>query len=83
MGSLDELRKLFPRAKREPMANCPRCGGTGIRKNVPATVTLKGPFPCICIFVEHDLCDMAAEGLAEAAKRAKAGLARGKKLLKG
>lgn len=62
LTTLDDVRKKFPNADYAPRANCRYCGGTGEKTNRPG-------MPCICVYVEHDLCDFAAESLAETAKK--------------
>lgn len=66
--TLEEVRAIFPNANHAPLVGCKRCGGTGVSTKVPKLKLLKIPpegLPCICIFVDHDLCDFAAESLAE------------------
>lgn len=58
---LTALRERWPLAKREPRDRCQFCDGTGERKTHPG-------YPCICIFVAHEHCDLAAETLADVAR---------------
>ena len=58
--TLEQVREKFPGAKRAPRDGCKYCDGTGERKNRPG-------LPCICVYVDHDICDFAAESLAETA----------------
>ncbi len=60
--TLEEIRKEFPNANYAPKKDCKFCGGCGTKSNHPG-------MPCICIFVDHWMCDWAAEALAETAKK--------------
>ena len=60
--TLDDVRSKFPTVKYAPRVNCKYCNGTGERLTRPG-------LPCICVFVDHDLCDFAAESLAETARK--------------
>lgn len=62
MKMLEEVRQQFPNAKYAPRENCKYCDGTGSKRSRPH-------LPCICIFVDHSMCDFAAESLAETARK--------------
>jgi hypothetical protein len=73
--TVDDIREHFPKANYAPDPTCKRCNGTGIRC-MPGEQAAKikildtNHLPCICIFVKHDDCDLVAELLSSAAKRA-------------
>lgn len=64
--SLEEVRQKYPRANHPPREGCKYCDGTGDKRRSP---TVRPGVPCICIFVSHDLCDFAAESLAETVRK--------------
>lgn len=59
--TLDEIRKKWPTANYAPRKGCRYCDGTGESKTHPG-------LPCVCIYVDHEMCDFAAESLAETAR---------------
>lgn len=61
------INKKFRNTRHPPREGCKYCGGTGERIAKPG-------FPCICLYVDHDICDFAAESLAETATKLKAEL---------
>ena len=71
--TLDEVRLQFPNANHAPREDCKFCAGTGAKpvKNREQFKVLRPPdeLPCICIFVDHDMCDFAAESLSATAKK--------------
>lgn len=72
--SLEQIREKFPNANYAPREGCKYCDGTGVKKNVPKVELLKVPdegLPCICVFVDHEMCDFAAKSLADTARKIK------------
>lgn len=60
--TLEEIRQKHPRANHAPRENCKYCNGTGDRIDRPH-------LPCICIYVDHSMCDFARESLSSVAKK--------------
>ncbi len=71
--TIEQIRLKFPGANYAPRVGCKHCGGTGAKpvKNREQFKILKPPddLPCICIYVDHSMCDFAAQGLARTAKK--------------
>jgi hypothetical protein len=65
--SFEEIRKKYSDCNYEPRDNCKYCNGTGIIHK--KTFNIDGDFPCICIFVQHDLTDLAQNILNETISR--------------
>ena len=67
--TLEEIKKKVPTAHHIPLKDCKYCHGTGFRhKKLPGGKFLRpfeGDFPCICIFVDHDLVYKAQEMINE------------------
>jgi len=72
--TLEAIRKMFPKANHVPRTGCPKCGGKGVY-DVPPEKAAKIKYlkttglPCICIYVDHELCDFASESLAATARK--------------
>jgi len=64
--TLDELRDKFPKCNHLPRENCRYCGGSGDKRSIG-----RSDLPCICIYVDHDICDFAQESLSETVKKMK------------
>ena len=64
---LEQIRQKFRSANYAPRKDCKYCDGTGLKRTHP-------DMPCICIYVDHELCDFAAQSLAETARQLKAEL---------
>lgn len=62
MKTLDEIRQEFPNANYAPRQDCKYCDGTGHKRTHPH-------LPCICVYVDHSMCDFAAQSLADTAKK--------------
>ena len=67
--TLDELKAKVPTAHHLPKEDCKYCHGTGFRhKKLPKTEFWEArefDTPCICVFVDHDMSDMAQEMMNE------------------
>ncbi len=77
MSSFDELKIKYPLCNYAPLATCKTCGGSGeVKKHLPA-----GKFfqerdvitPCMCIFVEHDMLEIAKSVMQETVSKLKGG----------
>lgn len=77
MSLLSELQKKYPKAKYEPVADCPKCKGTGewsmseAKKANLKLLEVPDKMPCMCIFIEHKFLDMARETLKATIKKLK------------
>ena len=70
--TLDDVRKKYPNANHAPRAGCRYCGGSGERRTDKRKFTILSPpdfLPCICLYVDHDMADVAAESLATTARK--------------
>lgn len=67
MSSLAELKKKYKLegARHDPNPDCKFCKGTGERR-VKSTGELTF---CICLFVDHDMSDLAGDLLGEFARK--------------
>lgn len=69
--TLEQMRQQFPNCNYAPRVGCRFCNGTGIKATrISLDRTVQSP--CICIYVDHEVCDFAAEGLAATARKIKA-----------
>ncbi len=64
LAALKAKYALGDGAKYEPRVGCKYCGGTGEK-----TGTTGGECFCICLYVSHDMVDMAAQTIAETARK--------------
>lgn len=67
MSKLAKLKakyQLGDGAKYEPRVGCKYCDGTGERVDRDGDTVF-----CICLFVSHDMVDIAAQTLAETARK--------------
>lgn len=67
MVNFEELKSKFPSCHHPPKEGCKYCGGTGIRHKVIFGKEIETA--CICIYVDHDICDTAQELLNETIRK--------------
>lgn len=65
-GQIHPARAKYPGSKHNPKPNCKHCQATG------EIVKPKRTISCICMYVDHDLSDQAADMLSNLVKKLKA-----------
>lgn len=74
MATLEDVQKLFPKAKYAPDPECSKCHGRGVYDLSPEKAKAirylrTSGLPCICIFIgDRELRKIASEGLAAVAR---------------
>ena len=61
----DERRAKYPESNYDPLPNCKHCSGTGERFIKKLNLTTC----CICIFVDHEVCEDVGTQIGQIARR--------------
>lgn len=66
MTTLEDIRKVYPKANYAPREGCKWCRGSGQRTMKKLDNRIH---PCACIFIQHDVVDKIVPLIAESAWR--------------